>query len=330
MNTVSNLLDVSNLSVEFAYKRQTIPAIRDVSFTLPQGQTLALVGESGSGKSVSSLALMHLLARPGRISGGKALFRKRDGEVIDLASESEANMRTLRGQEMAMIFQEPMSSLNPLFTVGQQIGEMLELHSDYRGDANRQRVIEMLDLVEIPDAKRRVDDYPHSMSGGMRQRVMIAMAMINSPNFLIADEPTTALDVTIQAQILKLMRNLQKEFGMSILFITHDLGVVAEIADSVAVMYAGEIVEQGKVERLFDNPSHPYTNGLLRSIPGMGGTKDGKLYAISGTVPSLKNMPKGCKFAPRCEFARAECEAPVELFAIGEGQNCRCILKGAQ
>ena len=323
------VLKVDNLSTHFVYKRRTAKAVRDVTFSLKKGETLAIVGESGSGKSVTALSMMRLLAHPGQIAGGQILYRPSSGQVVDLARVGELEMRNIRGREISMIFQEPMSSLNPLFTVGDQIGEMLMLHEPLSKSEIRKRVIEMLELVEIPGAARRIDDYPHSMSGGMRQRIMIAMAMICNPAFLIADEPTTALDVTIQAQILDLMRRLQAELGMSILFITHDMGVVAEIADEVAVMYAGEIVEQAHVEDLFARSRHPYTKGLLGSIPGAGQIKEGeRLRAISGTVPPLHAMPPGCAFAPRCTYATTGCQQPIALGDVGPGHLSRCINAG--
>ncbi|MBL1422281.1 MAG: ABC transporter ATP-binding protein [Alphaproteobacteria bacterium] len=327
-NTLADdlVLKVENLSTHFVFKRRVAKAVRNVTFSIKKGKTLAIVGESGSGKSVTALSLMHLLAHPGQIASGQALYRTSNDNIIDLASVEEMTMRKIRGQEISMIFQEPMSSLNPLFTVGDQIGEMLSLHEDISKPDLRKRVIEMLELVEIPSAERRVDEYPHSMSGGMRQRVMIAMAMICNPAFLIADEPTTALDVTIQAQILDLMRKLQTELNMSILFITHDMGVVAEIADEVAVMYAGEIVEQAPVIDIFARPRHPYTKGLLGSIPGIDQIENGaRLQAIPGTVPPLHDMPSGCAFAPRCQFASAGCEKPIILHKVTENHFSRCI-----
>ena len=330
-NTLADdlVLKVENLSTHFVFKQRTAKAVRNVTFSIKKGKTLAIVGESGSGKSVTALSLMHLLAHPGQIASGQALYRTSSNNIIDLASAEEMNMRQIRGKEISMIFQEPMSSLNPLFTVGDQIGEMLSLHEDISKADLHKRVVEMLELVEIPGAERRVDEYPHSMSGGMRQRVMIAMAMICNPAFLIADEPTTALDVTIQAQILDLMRKLQAELNMSILFITHDMGVVAEIADEVAVMYAGEIVEQAPVIDIFARPRHPYTKGLLGSIPGKDQIENGaRLKAIPGTVPPLHDMPKGCAFAPRCQYASAGCEQPVALHKVTENHFSRCINSG--
>ena len=311
--TSSALLCVSGLRVGFGKAGKLLTALRDVSFRIEPGKTLALVGESGSGKSVSSLAIMGLLARNGHITSGSITYRKENGREINLVKADGECLRRIRGSEIAMIFQEPMSSLNPLFTVGDQIGEMLILHTDLDAAARRKRVIEMLELVEIPAAATRLDQYPHEMSGGMRQRVMIALALICKPRLLIADEPTTALDVTVQAQILDLMRRLQKEMGMSILFITHDMGVVAEIADDVSVMYAGAIVESAPVTALFDAPTHPYTRGLLASIPRPGRPSGTRLVPIPGAVPSLAAMPTGCAFAPRCGFVTSACEKPVAL-----------------
>ena len=309
------LLAVDGLRVAFKAHRGAVTALRDVSFDLHQGRTLALVGESGSGKSVTSLAIMGLLPRAGSISAGAIRYVGRDGQGVDLTQAGAPLHRRIRGAEIAMIFQEPMSSLNPLFTVGDQIGEMLLLHTDLDASARRKRVIEMLEMVEIPGAANRIDTYPHEMSGGMRQRVMIALALVCTPRLLIADEPTTALDVTIQAQILDLMRRLQRDLGMSILFITHDMGVVAEIADDVAVMYAGAVVESAPVNDLFDQPRHPYTRGLLASIPVPGRNPDARLVPIPGTVPALSAMPPGCAFAPRCGRADAQCRTPVALHA---------------
>ncbi len=318
------LLSVENLRVGFKGHGGTVTALRDVSFSVQPGKTLALVGESGSGKSVSSLAIMGLLAPNARILGGEIKFSDREGRNIDLLRCDQHQRRSLRGAEMAMIFQEPMSSLNPLFSVGDQIGEMLLVHEGLDDQTRRKRVIEMLELVEIPAASSRLDQYPHELSGGMRQRVMIALALICRPRLLIADEPTTALDVTVQAQILDLMRRLQREMGMSILFITHDLGVVAEIADTVAVMYAGAIVETGDVGPLFDQPRHPYTRGLMSSIPRADRVPGTRLVPIPGTVPPLSNLPPGCAFAPRCSVADAACNAAVSLRELGAGTQVAC------
>ncbi|MGR3360198.1 MAG: ABC transporter ATP-binding protein [Paracoccus sp. (in: a-proteobacteria)] len=323
------ILSVQNLGVSFGRGRAAVTALRDVSFSLERGRTLALVGESGSGKSLTSLALMGLLPPSGRVRSGRLEFRGRDGSLTDLAGLDAAGFRRLRGPGISMIFQEPMSSLNPLFTIGDQIGEMLFLHETLPAAQRRKRVIEMLELVEIPGAAARVDAYPHELSGGMRQRVMIAMGLICNPALLIADEPTTALDVTIQAQILDLMRRLQKDLGMSILFITHDMGVVAEMADDVAVMYAGAVVEQAGVMDLFDDTRHPYSQGLLNSIPREGLAAGERLVPIAGTVPALTDLPPGCAFAPRCPHARAECRAPVALREKAPGHLAACILERA-
>ncbi|WP_435169784.1 ABC transporter ATP-binding protein [Falsirhodobacter sp. 1013] len=319
------ILSVEGLRVGFGRGGMGVVALRDVSFTLGRGRTLALVGESGSGKSVTSLALMGLLPPSGRVLAGRLAFRGRDGRVTDLSTLDAAGFRKLRGPGISMIFQEPMSSLNPLFTIGDQIGEMLLLHEPMSAAARRQRVLEMLELVEIPGAARRIDTYPHELSGGMRQRVMIAMGLICNPALLIADEPTTALDVTIQAQILDLMRRLQKDLGMSILFITHDMGVVAEMADDVAVMYAGAVVEQAGVHALFDDTRHPYTQGLLASIPREGLGRGERLVPIPGSVPSLLALPPGCAFAPRCRHAQSACRGPVALDEKARGHLSACI-----
>ena len=319
------VLEVNNLTVAFQSRYRSLTALRDVSFTLGAGRTLALVGESGSGKSVSSLAIMGLLPRNGSVTGGTITYRNRQGQSVPLHTIAQKDYRSIRGAEMAMIFQEPMSSLNPLFTIGDQIGEMLLLHSDLDAGARRQRVLEMLQMVEIPAAASRLGAYPHELSGGMRQRVMIALALICNPTLLIADEPTTALDVTIQAQILDLMRRLQTELGMSILFITHDMGVVAEMADDVAVMYAGAIVESAPASQLFSSPSHPYTRGLLNSIPRRHRPPEERLVPIPGTVPPLYDMPPGCAFAPRCALADPACASPVHLEEKRSGHRVACL-----
>jgi peptide/nickel transport system ATP-binding protein len=325
------ILSLRDLRSWFVSRRATAKAVDGVTFDLKRGETLAVVGESGSGKSVTSLSIMGLLAQPGIIAGGSILFRDRAGQVQDLARVSPRQFRAIRGREIAMIFQEPMTSLNPLYTVGDQISEMIALHEPVRRQEARRRALDMLQHVEIPDAAARLDDYPHHMSGGMRQRVMIAMALACKPSLLIADEPTTALDVTIQAQILDLLRRLQVELGMSILFITHNLGVVAEIAHNVVVMYAGRVVEQAPVAALFAKQRHPYTRGLLACTPdaardiGPDGVRRA-LNAIPGSVPPLAALPPGCAFAPRCGLVRPACEsAPPELAAAGPARYTRCI-----
>ncbi|TKT76108.1 ABC transporter ATP-binding protein [Aquamicrobium sp. LC103] len=324
------VLRAEDLRTHFVMGARAAKSVDGVTLTVRRGQTLAVVGESGSGKSVTSLSIMRLLSHPGRIVGGRILYRMRDGSVVDLAALGDRRMRGIRGREIAMIFQEPMTSLNPLFTVGDQIMEMVRLHEPVtRGEA-RARALEMLELVEIPAAAKRLDQYPHEMSGGMRQRVMIALALACRPALLIADEPTTALDVTIQAQILDLMRRLQREIGMSILFVTHNLGVVAEIAHEVAVMYAGRVVEQARVTELFARPRHPYTKGLLACIPDpkRDRSADGTrrlLDPIPGSVPSVLSLPRGCSFAPRCLLAEPACEAEPPLLQSASGDHLtRC------
>lgn len=319
------ILSIDKLNVAFRIHKSNVTVLRDVSFSLHRGQTLAIVGESGSGKSVASLAIMGLLPRNGFISGGSIKYRTRDRRNYQIESSDEAKLRQLRGTEIAMIFQEPMSSLNPLFSIGDQIDEMLVLHSDLDKSARTKRVIEMLEMVEIPAASTRLKTYPHELSGGMRQRIMIAQSLVCNPALLIADEPTTALDVTIQAQILDLMQRLQKELFMSILFITHDMGVVAEMADDVAVMYAGTIVEQADAKTLFASTKHPYTSGLLASIPNAKRAERERLVPIPGTVPPMHLMPNGCAFAPRCSRAINDCEKPIPLSVIDNNHRVACI-----
>ncbi|CAO3424095.1 ABC transporter ATP-binding protein [Azospirillum doebereinerae] len=321
-------LDIRSLSTHFATDRGVAKAVDGVSFKVRRNETLAVVGESGSGKSVTSLSAMRLIqSPPGRIAGGEILFRRRDGSVVDLAKVPEKTMRTIRGNEIGMIFQEPMTSLNPVYTVGDQIGEALRLHQGLDRKAAKAEALAMLKTVGMPAAERRIDEYPHQMSGGMRQRVMIAMALACRPTLLIADEPTTALDVTIQAQILDLMRRLQAETGTAILFITHNLGVVAELAHRVAVMYAGRVVEEGDVRSLFKNPKHPYTRGLLACMPhlGQGRGEAARLEAIPGNVPSPVARPTGCTFAPRCAHAQPACTtAEPALEEVAPGHTVRC------
>ena len=310
------LLEIENLAVEFGTDAGAVRAVRDVSLHVDPGETLALVGESGCGKSVTALSILRLVATPpGRYAGGAIRF---GGE--DLLQVDEARIRAVRGNEIAMIFQEPMSSLNPVFTVGDQITEAIRLHQAVDEAEAVERAIALLGRVGIPDAARRVGEYPHQMSGGMRQRVMIAMGLACEPKLLIADEPTTALDVTIQAQILELLRRLQEEEGLSVLLITHDLGVVAETAHRVAVMYAGRIVEEAPVEALFARPRHPYTAGLLQSLPRLDdhGTR---LQPIEGNVPDAFARIPGCSFGPRCDFAEERCrEGRPPLEAAGAGR----------
>src|SRR6187397_899579 len=295
------LLDVQDLKVEFWTERGTIYAVNGISFDIAPGETLGIVGESGCGKSVTSLALLGILARNGRITKGTAMFGGRD-----LLTLNDEKLRSVRGREIGMIFQDPMTSLNPVLTIGKQIREPLEAHFGMNRQQADKRAVELLDQVGIPSAKQRLKDYPHQFSGGMRQRAMIALALACEPKLLIADEPTTALDVTIQAQILELLRELQSRLGLGLLLITHDLGVVAEMGDRVAVMYAGRIVEDAAVRDLFRDPRHPYTRGLLASIPG--GARGSKLQAIHGTVPSIGHLPAGCAFAPRCPHRFEPCD----------------------
>ncbi len=324
------LLEVKDLRVHFFTDEGVVKAVDGVSFSIRKGETLAVVGESGSGKSVTSLAIMRLIPTPpGRIVAGEILFRGKDGEVRDLARASEEEMRRIRGNDIAMIFQEPMTSLNPVYTVGDQIAEAIMLHQGKSRKEALELAAEMLELVGIPEPKKRLANYPHQMSGGMRQRVMIAMALSCRPSLLIADEPTTALDVTIQAQILDLMRKLQEEFGMSILFITHNLGVVAEMADRVVVMYAGRVVEEAEAVPLFKDPLHPYTQGLLHSVPrlDLAAEKKERLEAIPGNVPNPLYLPSGCAFHPRCKHYREGlCDREVPpLEATGDGRQVRCV-----
>ncbi|MCT4706550.1 ABC transporter ATP-binding protein [Enterobacteriaceae bacterium H11S18] len=323
------ILSVRNLQTRFTSKRQSVTPVDGVTFDLKRGQTLAVVGESGSGKSVTSLSIMGLLGKNGHISGGEILYRTSRNDIQRIDQFTPSQYQKIRGKEIAMIFQEPMTSLNPLFTVGEQIMEMILLHEPMSKAQARLKAIEMLEKVEIPEPATRVDDYPHSMSGGMRQRVMIALALSCNPALLIADEPTTALDVTIQAQILDLLKRLQSEMGMSIIFITHNLGVVAEIAQDVVVMYAGRVVEHAPVATLFAHPSHPYTKGLLACTPNnhtSTETERGQLYAIPGSVPALSALPAGCAFSPRCSFVNNQClTTRPELRAIGNNTWSRCI-----
>jgi oligopeptide/dipeptide ABC transporter ATP-binding protein len=314
------LLRVRDLQTHFFGDGGVVRAVDGVSFDVYAGQTLAVVGESGSGKSVTALSILRLVPQPpGRIIGGAVVFRGRD-----LLDASEREMRAIRGKEISMIFQEPMTSLNPVYTCGEQIIETLVLHERISRQAARRRAIEMLELVGIPLPAQRVDEYPHQMSGGMRQRVMIAMALACHPAVLIADEPTTALDVTIQAQILELLRRLQREMGMAVILITHDLGVVAETADHVAVMYAGRVVEYCDVRSAFRRPLHPYTAGLQASLPKLGATQD-RLRVIPGTVPNPANFPIGCRFHPRCPVAQNRCLTDPDLIEIETGHLSRCL-----
>ena len=312
---------MKNLSTEFPVKKGIVKAVEDVSFDVDAGEILAIVGESGSGKSVTSLSVMGLLAEPGHVAGGSMEF-----EGKDLVTLSEREYRELRGNDMAMIFQEPMTSLNPVYRVGKQIVEAIRTHENVSKKEARERAIDMLRKVGIPSPEKRIDDYPHQMSGGMRQRVMIAMALSCNPKLLIADEPTTALDVTIQAQILDLLRRLRDDTGMAVLLITHDLGVVSETADRVVVMYCGQVVEEAEVRTLFDHPMHPYTLGLLKSIPRLEDDDSKRLYMIKGMVPNPLEMPPGCHFSDRCDSCMDICREKIpDLVDVG-GHKVRCFL----
>ena len=322
---MSHLLEVRDLRTHFPTRAGLVRAVDGVSFYLDRGELLGLVGESGCGKSMTALSIMRLIAPPGKIVGGEIIF---DGQ--DLLKLSNAEMRAVRGDDIAMIFQDPMTSLNPVFTVGEQIAEALRLHRQLSRKEAKHGAIEAMREVAIPDPATRVNDYPHQLSGGMRQRVMIAMALACDPKLLIADEPTTALDVTIQAQILDLLNNLRKTHDLAILLITHDLGVVAEVADRVAVMYTGKIVEESPVDELFAKPKHPYTEGLLQSVPKLteeGVARAERLQTIEGVVPSPTNLPPGCHFEPRCPYRMPRCkEGEIPLYPVGENIVVRCVL----
>ncbi len=322
---MAHLLEVNNLQTHFPTRAGLVRAVDGVSFYLDRGELLGLVGESGCGKSITALSIMRLIAPPGKIVGGEISF---DGR--NLLKLSDREMRAIRGDDIAMIFQDPMTSLNPVFTVGEQIAEALRLHRKLSRKAAREAAIEAMREVSIPDPARRIKDYPHQLSGGMRQRVMIAMALACDPKLLIADEPTTALDVTIQAQILELLNELRKNRELAVLLITHDLGVVAEVADRVAVMYTGRIVEESPVEELFARPRHPYTEGLLRSVPKLSSASAAKaerLETIEGTVPSPTDLPPGCHFAPRCPYRMPRCTTEeIPLYDLESGVRVRCVL----
>jgi len=330
--TDAPVLAVSGLNTVFRIGDRDITAVRDLDLAIAPGKTLALVGESGSGKSVTSLSIIGLLpAGVGRVATGRLAFRRRDGKVVDLHALDGEALRRIRGNDIGMVFQEPLTSLNPVFTIGEQIAEPIRIHQGRSHREAAARAVQLLDDVGIPDPGRRARQYPHELSGGMRQRATIAMALACDPVLLIADEPTTALDVTIQAQILDLLARLQAERGMAMLFVTHNLGVVAEIADHVAVMYAGSIVETGTVAEVFAHPRHPYTKGLLRSVPKLGEATALKeagtpLPTIAGSVPTLVRLPPGCAFAPRCPLAIDACRAALPpQVATGGTQQSRCI-----
>jgi oligopeptide/dipeptide ABC transporter ATP-binding protein len=333
---VSSLLEVRGLTVEFASpgaRRSVAPAVRDVSFSIAPGEVLGLVGESGSGKSVTSLALMRLLP-PQAIARGEILFAdsgvsRASHGLRNLLEIPDDNMRALRGSRIAMIFQEPMTALNPVMRIGDQIAEAILAHENIPKSEARNRAVEALREVAIAEPERRARSYPHQLSGGMRQRVVIAMAIANRPQLLIADEPTTALDVTIQAQILELLAGLQKKFGLTMLFISHDLAVVSQVADRVAVMYAGSLVEYASRRNIFHAAVHPYTRGLLRSVPTLRTDRGHPLQTIAGTVPSVRDMPAGCPFEPRCDIRISKCsEAMPPLIQVSPGHWARCPVAG--
>ena len=323
---MNNILEIRGLVTSFAMdgRKDRAVAVNGVDIDIPRGSIVGLVGESGCGKSVTAFSTLGLLSENGRVDAGSAMFGGQD-----LLKLKDHELRRIRGNRISMIFQEPMTSLNPIMTVGRQISESILLHGGADKSTARARAVEILEKVGIPEAKRRYDSYPHELSGGLRQRVLIGMAMVMQPDLLIADEPTTALDVSIEAQILRLMRDLQRESGTSILLITHNLGVVAELCDSVYVMYAGEVVERADVFTLFRGSAHPYTRGLMASLPRMT-PKGQRLHNIKGAVPNLWSMPSGCRFSPRCEFARERCrEEKPSLADLGDGHLCRCFFPRA-
>jgi oligopeptide/dipeptide ABC transporter ATP-binding protein len=322
---MAHLLEVNGLKTYFPTRAGVVKSVDDVSFSIGEGELLGLVGESGCGKSITALSIMRLIAPPGKIVDGSIKFK---GEELTIASDDR--LREIRGNDMAMIFQDPMTSLNPVYTVGEQIAEAIRLHRKLGKEDARKAAVEAMGEVAIPSPETRFRDYPHQLSGGLRQRIMIAMALACDPELLIADEPTTALDVTIQAQILELLDHLRQTRKLAVLLITHDLGVVAEVADRVCVMYTGKIVERSPVAELFERPKHPYTQGLLRSVPRLTSATDGKadrLQTIDGTVPNPANLPPGCHFAPRCPFRMERCTlGEIPLYSL-EGEVCvRCVL----
>lgn len=314
------LLEVKNLKTQFKLKKGIVNAVNNIDFSIDKGEILAIVGESGSGKSVTSLSIMGLVQDPGKVVDGEILFKGKD-----LRKKSDKEIQSIRGNEISMIFQEPMTSLNPVYKIKNQLMESIMTHMNLSKKEALERAIKMLDLVGIPSPEKRINDYPHQMSGGMRQRVMIAMALSCHPELLIADEPTTALDVTIQAQILELIQSLREKLNMAVLLITHDLGVVAETADRVIVMYCGRIVEEATAEELFRHPKHPYTVGLLESIPKIDEDRD-RLYMIKGMVPNPLDMPKGCPFSDRCEKCMDKCRQAVPALTNVNGSKVRCFL----
>jgi len=323
------ILEIKNLQTHFELDEGTVKAVDGVDFTVGRGITLGIVGESGCGKSVTAMSILKIVDAPGKIVGGEIILRN-NGNVTDLVAlpEHSQEMRNIRGNEIAMVFQEPMNSLSPVHTIGNQIMEGILLHKPVSKAEARQRTVDLLGLVGIPNPERRIDNYTFQLSGGMRQRAMIAMALACNPSLLIADEPTTALDVTTQAQILELMKSLQDQFGMAVVLITHDLGVVAETCDEVVVMYLGEVVEQADVDSLFYDPKHPYTQALMRSIPRLGAGRTQKLNPIEGSVPDPFNRPKGCPFHSRCDqFMPGKCDViHPKLTTLEDGRTVRCLL----
>jgi len=325
VDSLTAVLEVKNLKTYFYTEEGTVKAVDDISFAVEKGKTLGLVGESGCGKSVTAMSIARLISPPGRIAGGEVLLNGRN-----LVTLSEREMRQVRGSQVAMIFQEPMTALNPVLTVGFQIAEAVLAHEKVSKGEAMTRAVEAMKAVSIPDPQKRAKDYPHQLSGGMRQRIMIAMALVCNPTLVIADEPTTALDVTIQAQILELLDSLRQQYQLSLILISHDLGVIAEVAETVAVMYAGKIVEIGPAMDVFHNPKHPYTEGLLRSVPRLGSSAGddtkGRLPAIDGMVPNLLHLPEGCSFAPRCYKRTVECTlSAIPLEPVSKQQEVRCI-----
>jgi len=314
------MLEVRDLHTHFRTMDGVVRAVDGVSFDIAPGASVGIVGESGSGKSVTSLSIMRLIEPPGWIAGGHILFRGKD-----LAALSEEEMRKVRGDDISMVFQEPMTALNPVYTCGDQVAEVLRVHRNMSRREAMNRAVELFKMVGIPAPERRVNDYPHNLSGGMRQRVMIAMALANEPDLLILDEPTTALDVTIQAQILELVKNLRQEVNTAVLLITHDIGVIAEMSDEVIVMYGGKVMERANVLQIIKDPKHPYTKGLLASIPSLG-MKNQRLNVIAGAVPNPLNMPPGCPFAPRCPYAMDVCTTMPELKTLDDGRQVFCWL----
>lgn len=322
MKQESPLLQVEEMKTVFETRTGSVEAISGISFSISKGETVAIVGESGSGKSVSALSILRLLESSGKISSGKVLFNN-----LDLAEMNDEEIRKIRGKDIAMIFQDPMTCLDPVYSIGNQIIETIKIHEDLSKKEYVDRAIELLRLVGLPDAENRIHSYPHQLSGGQRQRVMIAIALACKPNLIIADEPTTALDVTIQAQIMELLKDLQTKLGTAIFLVTHDLGVVAEMADRVVVVYAGQVVEQSSVKELFEKPEHPYTEALMKSIPRIETDRNQRLQTIKGNVPSLKELPSGCRFHPRCPYATEKCRSEEpSLFNVGENRVSKCWL----